>query len=99
MKCLVLRRSVRRNVGIVAGTARLAILAEREDFVLTLGARRTVLVRTAPWILRHAFLQVGTVPLGAGAGRRGHQGVQAFFGARIAADVEAVGVERLVEGF
>jgi len=77
----------------------LPILAERQDFVFTLAAWRTVLVRAAPGILRHAFLQVGAIPLGAGARRCGHQGVQALFRAGIAANVEAVGVERLVEGF
>jgi hypothetical protein len=57
-----------------------------------------VLVRAAPWVERHGLLQVRAVPFSSGAGRRGEQCGKSLFGSRVAADVEPVGVERLLEG-
>jgi hypothetical protein len=73
-------------------------LPSERIFVLGLGARRAVLVGVAPRIGRDTFLQVRAVPFAGGRGWRGQQRVQALFGRRVAADVEAVGVERFFEG-
>src|SRR3990172_1716716 len=89
-------RSPTRDVCGLAGATRLAILAERPQVELAALAGRFVLVGLAPGVERDGLLEVRAVPLRL-ALRLGAEHGQALFGARIAADVQAVGIQRLLE--
>src|SRR6185503_510278 len=90
--------SLRTNIGVLAAAAGLAVAAVGKNLELALLAGRAINVRSAPGIGRHGLLEVRALP-GLGARRLRHQRLEAFLGAGIAARVEAVLVERFLEGF
>src|SRR5512134_410404 len=85
-----------RHVRVLGSATRLAVLAERPDVELAALARRLVLVGSAPRIERNRLLQIRAVPLRLVL-RPLQQRGEALLGARIATDVQAIGVERLLE--
>src|SRR6516225_1954646 len=88
--------SPRGDVGGLARTAGLAVLAVGQEVVLAVLARRLVDVARAPGVQRNGLLQVRAGPL-VDVLRTRVQRLEPLLGRRIAADVQPIFVQRLLE--
>lgn len=85
------------DVGILVLAAGLAVAAIGIDVEIAVFAGLLVEVGLAPGVRWNGFLEVGALPFG-DPGRGRHQGRQALFGRGVATHIEAVGLDRFLEG-
>src|SRR5262245_5549688 len=85
------------NVGRCAGPAFLSVGAERQDVICAVLTRRSIYIRSPPWIQGHnSTFEIRAIP-DCDAGDRLHEGTQSFRARGTTAGVEIKEIERACE--